>query len=204
MNRFLSRFLAVLSALLGIALVALLVLRFTAPGLIEETGLADARIGGPFSLIDQDGKRRSDADFRGAFMLVYFGYTYCPDVCPTDLQAMGQALDALGPKADRIVPIFITIDPERDSVPVMKAYAANFNKRLIALTGSPAEIKAAADAYRVYFKRQGSPTDPDYLMDHSAIIYLMSPEGRYLANFGPGTSGKDMARAIETYLDAKS
>lgn len=167
-----------------------------------------AAIGGPFSLVDQNGVRRTDADFRGRIMLVYFGYTHCPDVCPTELQTMSDAIDALGEAGDKVTPIFITIDPARDTVAQMKAYAANFHPRLVALTGSEAEIAQAAKAYRVYYGRAGSADgaqaattdDQDYLMEHSGFVYVMGPDGRYLTHFGPDTSAEDMAKALRQYL----
>jgi protein SCO1/2 len=117
-----------------------------------------ALIGGPFTLVDQNGKTVTDQDFRGRYMLVFFGFTHCPDVCPAALQVMSASLDELGPKADEIVPIFITLDPERDTQEVMGAFVENFGSRFVGLTGSPEAIAAAADAYRVpYAKVQSSP-----------------------------------------------
>jgi len=167
----------------------------------------EALIGGPFTLTDQNGNRVSDTQFRGKLMLVYFGYTYCPDVCPTTLLDMSQAMDTLGAAADQVQPIFITVDPERDTPGVMKDYLTNFHPRLIGLTGTPAEIQAAAKAYRVYYaKAYGVPyakakgDGKDYLMDHSSIVYLMDRQGRYLAHFGPNIRGPAMAETIRKYL----
>ncbi|HXP13536.1 MAG TPA: SCO family protein [Stellaceae bacterium] len=157
-------------------------------------------IGGPFSLTDQNGAARQDSDFRGKLMLVYFGYSFCPDACPTALQDMSQALDLLGAKGDAVQPIFITIDPARDTVEQMKLYADNFHPRLLALTGTPEQIAAAARAYRVYYEKSKSTTGNDYLMDHSSYIYLMGRDGRYVSHFPPGTTAQQIAAAIEKRL----
>ena len=146
-------------------------------------------IGGPFALVDQNGVHRTDADYRGKFMLVYFGFTYCPDVCPTDLQQMGLAVDRLGPDGDVVQPIFITVDPERDTTEHLKDYVAMFHPRFIGLTGGAAAIKEAARAYRVYFAKVELPKS-NYTVDHSAFIYMMGPKGEYLGFFPPGTSAE--------------
>lgn len=159
-----------------------------------------ALIGGPFSLLDQDGKRVTEKDFRGKYMLIYFGYTYCPDICPAELQVMSAALDELGEKAEKVTPVFITVDPERDTVEQMKSYVGNFHPRLVGLTGSKEEIQAAAKAYRVYYARAKSESATDYLMDHASIVYLMSPDGEYLAHFAYGTGVEKMAKGIAKFL----
>jgi protein SCO1/2 len=143
-------------------------------------------IGGPFALIDQDGKRRTDADFRGKVLLVYFGFTYCPDVCPTDLQEIGLAVDRLGPAGDAVQPIFITLDPPRDTPEHLKEYVAMFHARFVGLTGDAAALDAAARAYRVFYARVALEKS-DYTVDHSAFIYLMGRHGEYLGFFPPGT-----------------
>ena len=158
-----------------------------------------AAIGGPFSLVDHTGRRVSDADFRGKYELIYFGYTFCPDICPTELATMSQALDLLGQEAAQVVPIFITIDPARDTVEVMADYRQHFHPRLVALTGSEAEVAAAAKAFRVYFAKAGED-DENYLMDHSSFVYLMDEEGRYVTHFGPDTSAETMAQRIREAL----
>ena len=146
-------------------------------------------IGGPFALIDQNGARRTDADFRGKFMLVYFGFTYCPDVCPTDLQQIGLAVDRLGPDGDAVQPIFITVDPERDTSEHLKDYVAMFHSRFIGLTGDAAAIHEAARAYRAYYAKVALPKS-DYTVDHSAFIYLIGRKGEYIGFFPPGTSAE--------------
>lgn len=157
-------------------------------------------VGGPFALTDQFGKRRTDAEFRGQHLLVYFGFTYCPDVCPTELQRMGAAIDLLGPAGERVTPVFITVDPTRDTVEQMRIYAANFHPRLVALTGSPEEIAAAAKAYRVYYAEAADDGAADYMMDHSSFVYLMGPDGRFLAHFPFGTEPEAMAETIRSHL----
>ena len=158
-------------------------------------------IGGAFSLTDHQGKSVTEADFQGHYTLVYFGYTFCPDVCPMELQAITEALEQLGPKADRIVPLFITVDPERDTVPVLADYAENFHPRLRALTGTLEEVRVATRAYRVYFKKaDGQEEDGDYLMDHTSLIYFMGPDGDYVTHFTFGTSPDEMAARLTKFL----
>jgi protein SCO1/2 len=171
----------------------------------ESRGAGVAAVGGPFRLIDQDGKERTERDFRGQFMLVYFGFAFCPDACPTALQAMTVALNQLGKDADQVVPIFITVDPERDTVAQMKTYAQNFHPRLVALTGSPDRIAEAAKNYRVYYAKQKDPnvTADGYLMDHTSIIYLMGRDGRYLAHYTHNSSPGAIAAEIRKYIAAE-
>ena len=149
--------------------------------------MGEAAMGGPFALVDQDGKTRRPDDFRGRFMLIYFGYSYCPDVCPTRLAVMADALDKLA-DANRVVPVFITIDPARDTPGVLKAYLKAFGPRFVGLTGDVKAVDSAARAYRVFYRRhplQGGA----YAMDHSSQIYLMGPDGKFVAaydqTFGP-------------------
>ncbi len=159
------------------------------------------KIGGTFTLVDHDGKARSDGDFRGEHLLIYFGYTYCPDVCPTALSDMAGALDALGADAAKVRPLFITVDPARDTPERLKPYIANFHPRLVGLTGSEAAVTSAAKAYRVYFAKSRTAAAPgDYLVDHTSIIYLMGPDGRYLTHFTHGTTAETMAARIRDNL----
>ena len=163
-----------LAACLAVAGVAVWLLG--APGPVEEA----AAIGGPFTLVDGAGKDVTDRTFRGKYMLVYFGYTFCPDVCPTTLSDVTQALDKLGPAADRLQPLFITVDPGRDTPDVVRQYAAAFSPRLQGLTGSAAQIAAVAKEYRVYYApHKTGPNPGDYTMDHSSILYVMDPSGRF-------------------------
>lgn len=166
----------------------------------QETNLP--AIGGPFRLIDQNGKEVTDADFRGKYMLVYFGYAYCPDICPLSLTRNIEALDALGDDADQIVPILISVDPQRDTPEFLKAYVELFDPRLVGLTGDPAHVKAAADAYRVYYKKVPSETGrtDDYLMDHTGFTYLMGPDGALLAFFRHDASAEEVADRLESIL----
>jgi protein SCO1/2 len=157
-----------------------------------------AAIGGPFKLTDQNGKPRSDADFRGQYTLVFFGYTNCPDVCPTTMQTLTDAMTDLGPKADKVTPVFITVDPERDTAKALKDYAANFTPRLVMLTGSPADIAAVAKEYRVYYAKAGE--GPNYAMDHTALIYLMGPDGTYVTHYAPQATADDIAKDLRQRL----
>ncbi len=165
-----------------------------------------SRIGGPFTLVDQTGKTRTEKDFRGEYMLVYFGYTYCPDVCPTELQAISNAMDLL-PKdvAKQIQPIFITVDPERDTVGAMADYVSHFHPRLIGLTGTLEQTSAAAKAYRVYYAKafeEGEPKDSDtYLVDHTAFIYLMGKDGSYIRHFNQGESPEKIAEGLAKVVE---
>lgn len=146
--------------------------------------LEGARIGGPFALIDQNGRPTTDASFAGKYRIVYFGYTFCPDVCPVDVQNIGGAMKLLEKSdpalAERIVPVFVTVDPARDTPAVLKQFVSAFDPRMVGLTGSEEEIARVAKEYGVYFKR-GAGTPDGYMMDHSRQAYLMSPEGKPLA-----------------------
>ena len=157
-----------------------------------------ALVGGPFELTNQDGKRVTDQDFRGRYMLVFFGYTYCPDVCPTTLQMMTEALDKLGAQAANIQPIFISIDPERDTPATLKAYVGNFSPRLVGLTGSAEDIAKVARAYRVAYSKLDSTDPKAYLMDHSSIIYLMGPDGGFVKHFTYTTDVDKLAKELST------
>jgi protein SCO1/2 len=186
--------------LLG-ALVGLGLLLTARPGtpLVETSGTA--LIGGPFTLIDQNGKTVTDRDFPGRYKLVFFGFTHCPDICPAELQVMAAVLDQLGDKADKVVPIFITVDPERDTPQVMSDFVKNFGRRLVGLTGSPEAVAAAAKAYRVVYTKVDDPGSANgYTVDHSALVYLMGPDGEYLNHFAYGTSAATMAEALRRYL----
>ena len=151
-------------------------------------------VGGPFTLTDTSGRRRSDGEFRGRLMVIYFGYTSCPDVCPTDLMAIAQAIDALGADGDEVQPIFITVDPARDTPDVLKSYVAAFHPRLLALTGSDAEIRSVATAFKAYYAVVKDPRDGGIRVDHSGVIYLMGRRGEYLGFMPPQT---DAARLTE-------
>lgn len=142
-----------------------------------------ALIGGPFSLVDASGQRVTQDTYKGKKMLVFFGFTSCPDICPGGLQVIAGALDKLGSKADNLVPIFITVDPERDTPEKVGAYAHSFSEKLVGLSGTPDEIAAAAKAYRVYYKKVKGSDPQTYNIDHSSIMYLMDEQGEYIAHF---------------------
>jgi len=167
----------------------------------EGASFGEVPIGGPFRLIDHNGTPRGPDDFKGQLLLVNFGYTFCPDVCPIGLQTMTAALDQLGGQAERVQPLFITIDPERDTPEVLKSYVEHFTPRLIGLTGSAEDIAKAARAYRVYYKVAGdAKSDPNYLVDHSVLTYLMGPDGKFLTHFTHQTPPDKMAATIRRYL----
>jgi cytochrome oxidase Cu insertion factor (SCO1/SenC/PrrC family) len=190
----------VFAALLVVAAGVLLALavRETPRGGAAGTALASA-IGGPFRLIDQNGKTVSDADLKGKWQLVFFGYTHCPDTCPTALNEISLALDQLGVKRDEVEIVFITVDPERDTPAVMKAYVQSFDARIIALTGSPDAVAQAAKAYRVYYAKHPRG-DGEYDMDHSAVIYVMNPEGRFTATFTPDSTADAIAQRLQKLI----
>ena len=176
-------------------------LRQNAPAGPAEAAAPTTAIGGPFTLTDSTGMTRTDTEFRGKFMLVFFGYTYCPDVCPTTLAVMQAALDMMGAEADRVVPIFITIDPKRDTPEAIKAYLVPFGPRFVGLTGSDADIAAAAKAYRVYYQVHDQP-DGNYTLDHTGIVYLMDTKGQFLGNYTQETPPDQMAKDIRAKIAA--
>ena len=182
------------------AAVAAVALWFTPDPKTATVTTGEALIGGPFTLTDADGKRRTDAEFRGRHMLVFFGFTNCPDFCPTALSTMSQALEKLGPKAEKLAAIYITVDPERDTPEELKKYAQNFDKRIVMLTGTQAEIAAVARAYRVYYAKRELGKPGEYTMDHSAYIYLLGPDGKYLTHFRNAVSPDDLAEALKKRL----
>ena len=186
--------LIVLTAAVLIGAAALIIGREPNGPQVRSSGTA--LIGGPFSLTDQTGRKVTDKDFLGRYMLVFFGYTYCPDICPTELQVMTRALESMGARGEKITPVFISVDPERDTPATLKSYVENFGPRLVGLTGSAAEVEAAAKAYRVYYAKAGKTSGTDYLMDHTSIIYLMDPEGRFVTHFNYMTDAKALAEAL--------
>ena len=209
--------LAAVLAVAALAGLALIVLR-PEPPRREGTPV----IGGPFALVNHLGETVTDADFHGRFLLVFFGYTYCPDVCPTSLSTITDALDRLGADGDKVTPVFVSVDPERDTPEYLRDYLAYFHPRLVGLTGTPAQVAAAAGAYRVYYARAGQGVgasgsqadvpaphahgeagqggEEDYIMDHTAVTYLMGPDGKYLAHFSHETTPEDMASGIRRHL----
>ena len=182
---------AVFAAALLAAFVALSPM-FERPRVVV-SGVAD--VGGPFTLTAHTGERISDQAFRGKFMLVAFGFTHCPDVCPAELQVMTAALDEMGPAGERVQPLFITIDPERDTADHLAEYMAYFHPRFIGLTGTPDEIASVAKAYHVWYQKVDGDS-PDYVMDHTAIMYLMDPDGAFVQHFSFGTSADTLSEAL--------
>jgi cytochrome oxidase Cu insertion factor (SCO1/SenC/PrrC family) len=176
------------------ALVASLALSLLAKAADEAT------LGGPFSLVDQNGARRAEADFHGSYPLIFFGFAHCPDLCPRSLATMSAAIDELAArapeKAERVVPIFITVDPERDTVAAMKSYVANFHPRMVGLTGSAQEIERVTRDFGAFYAPvpQGGG---DYAMDHSGFILLMGPEGEYVTHFEPNVRADQLAEELE-------
>jgi cytochrome oxidase Cu insertion factor (SCO1/SenC/PrrC family) len=157
-------------------------------------------VGGPFTLTDQDGNSRSLADFRGKLVLLYFGYTYCPDVCPTDMLAMGQLIKSLGREGNELQPVFVTLDPERDTREILRSYAPSFHPRFVALSGTEAEIRTVATAYKIFFEKVRPPGSSTYFIDHMAIIFLLDRDGRYIGSFPPGTTAERMTAMVRERL----
>lgn len=161
-----------------------------------------ALFGGPFELVDHRGRAVTDRDFAGRHMLIYFGYTYCPDICPTDLSNLAVALDEIGPLVDKLQPLFITVDPDRDTKAVLRDYAGAFHPTLLGLTGTQEQISGVAKAYRVHrrkFRLEGAPPE-DYLVDHSSLAYLMGPDGKFVTMFPHGTQLERIAEILRKYL----
>ncbi|HEX5210898.1 MAG TPA: SCO family protein [Pseudolabrys sp.] len=192
-----SHLLLVLSAFLAGLVIFLGVIFYVTN--YDGAGSRSSAIGGPFKLVDQDGKPITDADFKGRPLLVFFGYTHCPDVCPTTLFEMSEVLHALGKDADRVNALFVTVDPDRDTAPVMKDYLSSFDPHLRGATGDQKAIDAVEKDYRVYAKKV--PTkDGDYSMDHTALVYLMDKEGRFVAPFKLDRKPEQAAADLRRYL----
>jgi len=171
------------------------------PPLLEEV------FGGPFALTDHNGRAVTETTFRGRFMLVYFGYTFCPDLCPTNLLTMAAALEALAPEdAGRVQPLFVTVDPERDSLPALKEYMAHFGPRFLALRGAARETRAVLKAWRVHRRKvlpRGEAAGGDYLVDHATLTFLMGPDGRFRTLFPHDTPADRMTATVARYLAAE-
>jgi protein SCO1/2 len=183
---------------IGFGAVAALLLLASALLMLFGNAAQAPTIGGPFRLTDSNGHSVSSTDFRGRYMLIYFGYTSCPDTCPTTLGDIAVALGRLGPKANRVQPLFITVDPARDTPHVIGSYVSAFTPRLIGLTGSVAEIASVAREYRVVadLHRSGA----GYTVDHTAALYLLGPDGRFISAISAEQTGDAMARAIARYV----
>lgn len=198
-----------LAALAGIVLGAVLWI-LTGPGqkpsgeVVSRAAETDlVTIGGPFSLTNQDGERVTDETYHGAYTLVYFGYTYCPDVCPLGLLFMQDLMDGLGKAGQKVQPVFITVDPDRDTPQVMKSYISSFHPRLQGLTGTPEEIAAVLKEYRVYARKAlvaGSEDPMDYTMDHMSVFYLMGPDGKHLTQLVSPTDLNQAVAQLKKYI----
>lgn len=193
-----SHLLLVLSAFLAGLVVFLAVLLYATGQLGPRT--AAATIGGPFALTDQNGKPITDADFKGKPFLVFFGYTHCPDVCPTTLFDISEVMRALGPDADRAGALFVSVDPDRDTPSVLKDYLSSFDPHLRGATGNQGELDKIEKEYRVYAKKVPTGKDGDYSMDHSAIVYLMDKDGRFVAPFRLDRTPQQSAAELRKYL----
>ena len=171
------------------------------PGQSSQHTSGKALIGGPFMLTDQSSKQVTDKDFRGRYMLVFFGFTECPDICPAGLQLITATLGKLGAKADKIAPVFISIDPERDTPEKLAGYVKNFDSRFVGLSGTPDQVASVAKAYRVFYEKTANEAQPAaYGMNHTSIIYLMGPDGEYVTHFTPTTDVDAMAEKLNKLL----
>lgn len=180
-----------------LAVIVGLGLGFLVPVSQPELPVSQSIVGGPFEMVNHLGEPVTQDTFRGRYMLIYFGYTFCPDVCPTELQTMSLALDEMGAAAGNIVPIFVTIDPERDTVAAMRDYVGFFHPRMVGLTGTPEQVRDMAGEYGVYFARaRDTGSSSTYLMDHSSLIFLMDPQGRYVTHLRGGMTPEAMARVL--------
>lgn len=160
-----------------------------------------AAIGGAFTLVDQSGAEVNEKILMGHYSLVYFGFTYCPDICPMTLQTVADAIDLLpGQKGDLIQPIFISLDPKRDTPETMASYVSNFHERMIGLTGTSEQVQQVADAYRVFFRDTPIGTEGDYTIDHSGFLYLMNRSGRYIDHFGKDVSMEELSARLRELL----
>ena len=193
-----SRLILIISAfLLGLVLCLSVVLLVAQRGSVPLPKAST--VGGPFSLVDQDGRKVTEQDLKGRPFLVFFGFTHCPDVCPTTLFEISEVFRRLGPDADRAAALFITVDPERDTTAAMKDYLSNFDPHLRGLTGDPAAVEAAIKAYRAYAKKVPG-ADGSYTMDHTALIYLMDKEGRFVAPFNLKRRPEEAAADLRKFL----
>jgi len=183
------------------------ILAYVGPTFLKVTpppskGTGEVLIGGAFTLVDANGNTVTEQDYRGKYTLVFFGFTHCPDICPTALLVVRNALDHLGKDAKKIVPIFITIDPERDTPDVIGRYVKNFGDRVVGLTGTPEQIKKAADAYKVFYaKVEDKESGLGYVMDHSGFLYLMGPNGKYLAHYPHSIGEKALTESLQSHIE---
>jgi len=174
--------------------------RADAARLMNELMSGKAHVGGPFTLTDQNGKQRSLSDFRGKLVLLYFGYTYCPDVCPTDLLAIARLMALMGADAEQLQPVFVTLDPARDTAAMLREYVAAFDPRFVALRGTKAQTRRVTALYKTYYEYVRPAGSKTYVIDHTAFIYLLDREGRYVAFFPPGTTPERMQVMVREAL----
>jgi cytochrome oxidase Cu insertion factor (SCO1/SenC/PrrC family) len=187
MNRFLV--LAIIGVAIGLGVV-LGMYKFQQPAVITHKNITDSKIaiGGDFTLIDQFGVSRSTNEFRGKILLVYFGYTYCPDVCPMALEHVTKALHGLGRDRDKVIVAFVSVDPARDTCDVLKLYSTNFDPNIIMFTGTQEAVENAMSKYKIYAKKETKEGFSDYLINHTSVIYLMGTKGNYISSFAHSTS----------------
>ena len=193
---------ALLAAIAG-ALIAILVAPGARDRLLPSSAGQLAAVGGPFRLVDHTGANVTQADFRGRFMMLTFGFTNSPDLAPAQLQLMAAALNQLGRAGDRVAPVFVTLDPERDGPAELAVWVARFHPRLVGLGGYAAEVAAMAAAWRVPFHKVADAAGQGYAIDYPAYIYLMGPDGAYIAHFGPSIALADLVRRLETELSRR-
>jgi protein SCO1/2 len=191
---------ALTAALIAVLVICGILLYQLYQRTMTDAATGEALVGGPFQLTDQNGNTVTDQTFKGKLMLVYFGFTYCPDACPTALGVMSAAIDKLDVAADRVVPILITVDPERDTPQVLKDYVSSFHPSMVGLTGTKEQIAQAAKAYRVFYQKAPGATADEYLMDHTTLIYLMDGDVDYVAHFGPDATPDQIADEIRKHL----
>ena len=178
--------------------------RVDAARLMNELMTGSTPIGGPFLLSDQHGRRVGPERWHGQVVLLYFGYMFCPDACPTDLKSIADAMEMLGPMGSRVQPVFITLDPQRDTPAKIGRYAETFNPRFEALSGTEAEIRKVALSYKVFYEKVRFAGSDHYLIDHTSFIYALDVEGRFAGYFPPGTSGRRMAEQVKSMLAVRS
>jgi cytochrome oxidase Cu insertion factor (SCO1/SenC/PrrC family) len=177
--------------------------RVDAARLMNDLMAGRGPIGGPFSLTDQRGQPAGPAQWRGRIVLLYFGYLSCPDACPTDLSAIAAAIDALGPLGSEVQPVFVTLDPARDKPELIGRYAESFHRRFAALSGSEAQTREVATAYKVYFEKVPARGSDRYWIDHTSFTYVLDAEGNYAGFFPPGTSGARIAERVRAMISSR-